>query len=259
MLAFGIACAVASGREFLGWAAPSAADVLYLDGELQGEVLKERFELFHETFGDEVAERIKFVTPDIQTDDMPDLTQPSGQAQIDELVTENTALIVVDSLSMFCLSGVENDSESWLPVYKWARRHRKNGRSILFIHHSGKSGKQRGTSRREDAPDVIVALRQSEDYSPENNADFEVVFEKTRHPLGKDAVTFRAKIEQQNGRIEWTLSGDKRTERLEEIASLLSAGNKQKDIAKQLGLSKGRISHLVQEARDAGLIDVKAA
>ena len=62
---------------------------------------------------------------------------------------------MVDSLSTLCRSGVENESESWLPVQEWALRLRRNGVSVLFVHHAGKSGKQRGTSRREDVLDTI--------------------------------------------------------------------------------------------------------
>ena len=34
--------------------------------------------------------------------------------------------------------------------------HRRAGRSVLFMHHAGKGGQQRGTSKREDALDVAL-------------------------------------------------------------------------------------------------------
>ena len=53
----------------------------------------------------------------------------------------------------------ENDADSWVPVQAWALAQRRAGRSVLFVHHAGKSGLQRGTSRKEDVLDTVIALR----------------------------------------------------------------------------------------------------
>ena len=36
---------------------------------------------------------------------------------------------------------------------------RPGSKTVLFVHHSGKGGQQRGTSRREDVLDTVIALR----------------------------------------------------------------------------------------------------
>jgi hypothetical protein len=60
---------------------------------------------------------------------------------------------------------------------------------VLLIHHAGTNGRQRGTSRREDALDTLIALKRPEDYSPEQGARFEVHFEKLRNRVdGNGAV-----------------------------------------------------------------------
>jgi putative DNA primase/helicase len=58
------------------------------------------------------------------------------------------------------------------------------------------NGRQRGTSRREDALDTVIGLRRPEDYSPEQGARFEVHFEKLRNRVdGAGAVPFEASLE----------------------------------------------------------------
>ena len=49
---------------------------------------------------------------------------------------------------------------------------------------TGKGGQQRGTSRREDVLDVVVALRRPADYEPNQGARFELHFEKVRSSGG---------------------------------------------------------------------------
>lgn len=54
----------------------------------------------------------------------------------------------------------------------------------MFIHHAGKSGAQRGTSKREDVLDTVVALKRPGDYVTSQGARFEVHFEKARGIFG---------------------------------------------------------------------------
>ena len=73
---------------------------------------------------------------------------------------------------------------------------RRSGIAVLFIHHAGTNGRQRGTSRREDALDTVIALRRPEDYSLEHGARFEIHFEKLRNRVdGAGAVPFEAGLE----------------------------------------------------------------
>ena len=57
-------------------------------------------------------------------------------------------------------------------------------------------GRQRGTSRREDALDTVIALRRPDDYSPEHGARFEVHFEKLRNRVDSaGTIPFEVSIE----------------------------------------------------------------
>jgi hypothetical protein len=112
----------------------------------------------------------RIVTPDLNRDVcMPDLATHEGQAAVDALEDSDVKLMILDNLS--CLtSGPENEAESWQPLQSWGLRHRAHGRSVVLIHHSGKGGGQRGTSRREDVLDTVLALRRPSDYAPAQGA-----------------------------------------------------------------------------------------
>ncbi len=73
-------------------------------------------------------------------------------------------------------------------------------KTIIFIHHAGKNGNQRGTSKREDILDNVVVLKRPSDYEPGEGARFEVHFEKARHLHGKNVEPFVAKLTQDEKR-----------------------------------------------------------
>ena len=185
---------------------------------------------------------------------MPDLATPEGREAVDQLVGEGTRLIIIDSLSTFIRTGDENAAESWIDVQDWALRHRADGRAILFVHHSGKGGQQRGTSKREDVLDTVINLKRSSGYRPEEGAAFEVHFEKARRIYGDDVAPFEAHLtHDENGQMKWvrqSLSDSK----IDRVVKLLEDGKTQKEIADELGLSEARISQIVKKARERGLI-----
>jgi hypothetical protein len=72
---------------------------------------------------------------------------------------------------------------------------RRTGTTTLIVHHSGKGGQQRGTSRREDVLDTVISLRRPEGYEAPEGARFEVHFEKSRGFTGGDAIPFEASLQ----------------------------------------------------------------
>ena len=74
-----------------------------------------------------------------------------------------------------------------LPKATGLLRNRHAGRAVILLHHAGKGGAQRGTSRREDVLDTVISLRRPSDYCPEEGARFELYFEKCRGFYGDEA------------------------------------------------------------------------
>ena len=125
---------------------------------------------------------------------------------------------------------------------------------MLLIHHAGTNGRQRGTSRREDALDTVIALRRPEDYSPEQGARFEVHLEKVRNRVnGSAAVPFEARIETANEGIRWA-AADLMPPRLKQAASLFVEGHTVRRVAALLGISSSEAGRLRLRAVDAGLL-----
>lgn len=243
----GIACAVATGGSFLKWSASKPRGVLYVDGEMSAARLQERFRREMAAQGHSGQVTLNIVTPDKQPGGMPNLSTPEGQAAVDRLITEEIELIIADPLSTLARSGKENEAESWEPIQTWALRWRARGKTVLFAHHSGKDGRQRGTSRREDVMDAVIDLTHPEGQSGNGGAVFRVTFEKNRHFYGEDAEPFVAHLDE-CGKWQVKKTADSR---LDMVEQMLGVGRTHAEIAKAIGASRATVSRLAKKVRGA--------
>ncbi|SHM18693.1 AAA family ATPase [Rhodanobacter sp. OK091] len=252
-MALGVAYALASGGEFLGWQATAQTPVLYLDGEMPGADLKARVATVIASNEREAADGyLRFVTPDLQADGvMPNLYQPEGREAVNAALG-NARVIIVDNLSCLVRGGKENEGESWQPVQEWALQMRSQGLSVVFVHHAGKGGQQRGTSKREDVLDTVIALRKPADYEPGQGARFEVHFEKARALYGQDVSPFEAALTTlPDGNQTWATRAvsDASEEQMIELAGL---GLSTREIGGELGVNHSTVVRALNKAKDAG-------
>lgn len=247
-LALSIGYAVATGGEVLGWKAPAKRRVLFIDGELPARTLQNRLALIVNSFPDEpLPDGFRILTPDLQVNGiMPNLSDQAGQDAIDAHA-EGVDLIIVDNLSTMARSGKENEGESWLPVQGWALRHRAKGRAVLFIHHSGKSGQQRGASRREDVLDIVITLKRPAEYQASEGAHFELFFEKARNLTGDDAAPLDVALHSEDRKIrwDWQLADSALVDR---IAGMVNEGASRAEIQEETALSRFQLTRLVDGA-----------
>ncbi|MEN8260002.1 MAG: AAA family ATPase [Pseudomonadota bacterium] len=254
-VSLGIAYAAASGGSFWNWKAERAFRVLYIDGEMPGEALQARVAaIVQASDEDPDPDYFRVLTIDLQGGFMPDLATRKGQAVIAR-ECDRAELIVVDNLS--CLvrgKGRENEAESWVLAAEWALSMRSKGKAVVFVHHAGKDGNQRGTSKREDLLDLSISLKRPPDYEIGQGARFEVRFEKARHLTGADAAPFEAWLQsdEQGGQI-WTRKPISEAT-MERVADLANLGMNQRDIAEELGLHKSTVSRAHRKATKEGLI-----
>jgi predicted ATP-dependent serine protease len=163
-VALNVAFAVASGGSFLRWRASAARRVLYVDGEMPAVSLQERLARIVEHSTTNLAPgALAFLAADQCEFGLPDLSTPEGQALLRPRL-DPFDLIILDNLSTLCRSGRENEAESWGQVQAFALELRRANKSVLFVHHTGKGGAQRGTSKREDVLDSVLLLKRPEDY-----------------------------------------------------------------------------------------------
>ncbi len=248
-IALGIAYAVASHTPFLNWTPPKAQGVLYLDGEMPAALMQERLCALVKA---PLLAPFKLITPDLQRDAMPDLAKPEGQAMLAPFL-QDIHLIIVDNISTLCRSTKENEADSWFPVQEWALRMRASGKSVLFIHHAGKGGHQRGTSKREDILDTVIALKRPENYKPKDGAVFEIHFEKARGFLGEDAQPFEVQlITKPNEPLQWIIRPLPDSSTYNQIIHLANQGCSQKEIASQIHIHKSNVSRSIKRACEDG-------
>jgi putative DNA primase/helicase len=276
-LALAMAWAVATGTEFLRWRAPQPRKVLFVDGELPATTLQERLAAIRGSStpsralssGKTEAARagdagscepsghgnLRLITPDLQEFGVPDISTRTGQALIENEL-EGAELLVLDNLSALLRSGNENEGESWLPVAEWGLRLRQRGVSVLFLHHAGKSGAQRGTSRREDLLDTVIALKRPPDYCATQGLRCELRFEKARGFHGEAARPFEITMNYgAAGEVVWSTSQtvEHQDPLLEAAAVLFRQGLSVREVAEQLGVSAATAGRRRRQLGEAAL------
>lgn len=257
LLGLSIGLAVASGSRLLRWSAPKPRRVLYVDGEMPMVSLQERLQAISSELNAEIPNDGFRVLAADNTENGISLGTEDGQRAIGPLLAD-VDLLILDNLSTLCTTGSESASDAWVPMQNWLLGLRRKGVAVLLIHHAGTNGRQRGTSRREDALDTVIALRRPENYSPEQGARFEVHFEKLRNRVdGDGAVPFEARLEtvlaDLGQGIRWS-ARDLRPPMLKQAAELYDQGLSVRQVAASLRISKSEAGRLRLKVLDDGLV-----
>jgi 5S rRNA maturation endonuclease (ribonuclease M5) len=251
-----IGYAVAAGTKFLKWQAPKPRRVLLVDGEMPASELQERLKTIEAAAEVKAVEgKFQIIPGDlIEAGGVGNLASPEVQKHLEPYL-EGIELLILDNLSSLTAVIRDNDPESWTPIQDWLLRLRRRGISVLIVHHAGKGGQQRGTSRREDVLDTSISLRRPADYVPTEGARFEIHIEKGRGVHGADAKPFEARLEVRDGAALWTMR-DIEDVNLARVAALIEDGLSIRDIADETGIKKSTVHNLKKkieaEAGQAG-------
>jgi putative DNA primase/helicase len=256
-LGLSMGLAVAAGASLLRWSAPRQRNVLYVDGEMPLVSLQERLKEISAGVGRDIPNNGFRILAADAVEGGINLSTEEGQQALEPLLAD-IDLLILDNLSTLLTSRSETASDAWVPMQSWLLGLRRQGKSVLLIHHAGTNGRQRGTSRREDALDTVIALRRPEDYSPEQGARFEIHFEKLRNRVvSVGAMPFEARLETLDGdgqqRIRWSCS-DLKPPMLMRAAELFSDGMTVREVAATLRISKSEAGRLRIRALEDGLL-----
>jgi AAA domain len=246
-VALGIAWAAASGGSFLNWHASRPHRVLYIDGEMAAVDLKARLNLLGSA-----PPTLTFLVADLAPNALPDFGYVEGQSRLVE-VWDNPELIVFDNLAS--LAGFKTGNpDCWNELQYFLMIQRRHGRAVLMVHHANKQGLQRGTNRREDILDLVMAIRRPADYQPSEGARFEIHYEKARGLYGDAARPFEARLQLDNvGVARWESRPVDATE-LDRLARLLKLGLNPAQAGQELGISRSRSYRLRDQAVRMGLV-----
>lgn len=119
---------------------------------------------------------------------------------------QNPDVVIFDNLSSLTSGGDENSNSDQDAIQQFWITLRHLGYTVLVVHHSGKSGDQRGASRRTDLMDSVIRLAKSSDVSADTS--FDVTFDKARGAR-PDPDTLTVKIESHGSRVTVTHSTTK--------------------------------------------------
>jgi putative DNA primase/helicase len=159
--------------------------VLYVDGEMGTRAIAGRLDAIARP--DTRTGDLRFLTFEDTGGTIPNLATVEGQQTI-EKASLGTNVFIFDHYSA-CVRAVgrELEVDAWARTQDWLIKLRANGASAIIVHHAGKSGQQRGTSRIEDALDYTMSLKAPLAAEQGSGCCFDLVWEKTRHFFGEEA------------------------------------------------------------------------
>ena len=247
-------------KQFGPWQIKESVNCLYLDGEMVASDIIERLQ----GFGIKNRKSKLFIYNNefANLAGLPNanLLNKQWREQIRRFLIKNDIkLWVVDNLSSLASGIDENTKHEFDPINQFFIQLRYDGISTLIVHHTNKSGDQRGSIGKEDNMDYSIQLKSPGDYSPEQGARFICHFTKARiknDDLKKISdCEFQLTTNEYN-QYEWRYKNvveDKRRQ----IACLLNDGVAAKDIAQEIGVSPAYISKVKRQLIKAGLLTSK--
>lgn len=199
LLALDMAAAVAFGQSFLGWEGRRKARVMYLDGELPQETMKERIEIVADRYGTDIelfGYSREYLTTN-NPDEAPPFNTPQGQEWLlREIEKIKPDLIVFDAI-MSLMIGTMSEEESWSPMKELIREISRRRVAQIWLHHTGHdTSKGYGTKTREWEMDTVIMLTKIKtDADPsEVLAAFKMEFKKARLRTPHNYKQFATKL-----------------------------------------------------------------
>lgn len=246
--AMSLAGAIASGQGFLRWTVSDPRRVVYVDGELPGEDLQKKLRALKKVFSGKGFGENFVVCPHQFQEFTPSIDDPEGQHRIEQHL-DGASLLVLDNVSTLCRQSVENDSQAWQPMQDWLLKLRRQGLAVVLLHHAGKGGQQRGTSKRADVLDTVIELRRPAGYRQQDGARFEVHFEKARGSYGQDVEPLEAALSTDSaGNPAWIFKAVQANQPpiRERILELAESGMSGAAIARELGCAQSHVSRTLK-------------
>lgn len=233
----GIAYALVTGTDFLDgrWKTDRPTSVLMIDGEMPQEELQKRFK---ERFGEDFAPKTEFKL--LATDWMrntPNLFNSKCQEWVIRHM-EGIDVLILDSKVTLFRGRDENDAHGWAAGQEFLMRLRRKGKTVILIHHAGKSGTQRGTSAIEDVMDTVIKLSKPKGADSKDGTRLEVSFEKHRGFFSDDTIPFIATLPESGNWQQCTVEENRKTM----AKRLHDEGFNQQEIAAKLEANQSSVS-----------------
>lgn len=247
-LALAIAQTLSDGGKLGDWQAHKTVKVLYIDGEMPPDLMRVRCKglqasnanlefLNHEILFDRSGKTLNITNPEVQ------------RAITTRCVNSHAKVLILDNLSTLASGMKENESDSWELVNNWLLDLRRRRIAVIVVHHAGRSGEMRGTSRREDNVFWIIALDDSrKDAEDKRGARFLSRFTKQSRNTQEEVPAFEWHFVTDDATGEVTI-GHKQAQTLDVFRRIIEAGvTKPIEIAKEMKLPDYTISRMAHKA-----------
>lgn len=245
-----LAYAIAKGiEECFVWRIPKKRRVVYVDGEMDAETLQQRqVEIVKLNGGDPPENNeLVLVTRDLQKDVRPKINTKAGRDNIEAHLEPGTVLIL-DNISSLSPSSDEQETEEWALIEDWFGDLCWHGATVLFVHHAGKGGDQRGTSKREDLLQFVLKLHVPSDHRMDEPLRAELYLTKLRGKCGKSIYgqPFELRLgTDEHGEPAWMIRQLKELLR-ERARQMLADGMKAGDVVLETGLSRWSVARIAR-------------
>ncbi|HIB01107.1 MAG TPA: AAA family ATPase [Phycisphaerales bacterium] len=242
--ALGIAVAIASGSEFLGYTAPKARKVLYLDGEMSKWQLKSRVDASITPKNNKLAyQNLSLANRELSDYLFPDIGSKDGwKWAYREVIRSGVEVVVFDNFSTLAL-GVEdeNNAGSFNNTLELILRLKKQGVLPILLHHSNKTGNSyRGTTKIEAIFSNIISLEKTNAIDLSLGAGFKVKFTKNRNEYAEETETRTVQLVRGDGWKVLETDEDRDDRVLVELKKMTH--KKQAEIAAALGVNQSTIA-----------------
>lgn len=255
----GLAVAIATGTEFLGYKAPKPLKIKYIDGEMSKYDLFTRIKSaigdrssnneFLTLLDDNLAITNRETSEDEYTkyfdigskDDINDITK--------ELIREEVEVVIFDNFSTLAL-GIEdeNSAGSFNVTLELILKLKAVGILPIMIHHSNKTGNAyRGTTKIEAVFSNIIGLHYNKDIDKALGCGFTIKFDKNRNEYNKLTQTRTVQLlSASNKWVDVVSDNDKIADLVEAIKSLECVS--QQEVGDRIGVSQSTVARLIQKA-----------
>jgi hypothetical protein len=158
-------------------------------------------------------------------------------------------VLILDNLSTLASGMKENDADSWELVNKWLLDLRRRKIAAVIVHHAGRSGEMRGTSKREDNVFWIIALDDTKKNAEDKRgARFISRFTKPSRNTQEEVAAYEWHFVTDNATGEVSIS-HRLAQTMDVFLGLIEDGFTEcSEIAEEMKISKSSVSRMAGQA-----------
>jgi len=249
--ALAIAQALSTAGKLGEWKALERVRVLYVDGEMPPDLMRDRANglergndnlefLNHLILFERAGRVLNIANREVQ------------QALTAHCIKNAVKVLILDNLSTLASGMKENEADSWEQLNPWLLDLRRRRIAVVIVHHAGRSGQMRGTSKREDNVFWIIALDDmKKNADDKRGARFISHFTKPSRNTQHEVPAFEWHfVTELNGQVS---IAHKQAQTLDVFRSVIESGvTKCDEVADAMKLPKYEVSRMAKKAEKEG-------